>query len=206
MSLRLAGAVVAALCVNLLLFALMQRLVMQEHRPLEPRERYRVLDFIRFQPQPKPPKISERAPPLRPVRPRQPPPRPEIPLPQPSAPRVERPRPPVLDVQIPFHLVGVPFLADYGLEPQLGIAENLAPLVRIEPQYPRRAMLAGIEGAVTVEFTIAADGSVKDPVVTDADPPNVFDRAVLRAVGRWKFRPPGAEGRARQVIQFRLNR
>ena len=119
---------------------------------------------------------------------------------------MQRPHLPVLDLQTPFHLSGVPFLARYATEPQLGIAENLAPLVRIEPQYPRRAMLAGIEGAVTVEFTIAADGSVKEPVIAHADPPNVFDRAVLRAVRRWRFRPPRAEGRARQVIQFRLDR
>ena len=63
------------------------------------------------------------------------------------------------------------------------------PIVRDQPQYPMRAADRGLEGWVNVEFTITTNGSVRDPVVVDSQPPRVFDRAAVRAVKKWKFRP-----------------
>ena len=83
------------------------------------------------------------------------------------------------------------------------------PIVRITPQYPREALLHGIEGWVRVEFTINPDGSVRDPIVVNSQPARIFDRPAIQAVLRWKFKPRFVDGeaiarRAVQVIDFRL--
>jgi TonB family protein len=57
------------------------------------------------------------------------------------------------------------------------------------PVYPRVAIRRGQEGWVDVEFTVLADGSTADAEVTAASPERVFERASLRAVEQWRFRP-----------------
>jgi protein TonB len=82
--------------------------------------------------------------------------------------------------------------------------------VRIEPQYPREALLKGIQGWVRVRFTIMEDGSVDDPIVVESEPRRLFDRAAIRAILRWKFKPRIVDGKAvrreaEQVIDFKLD-
>jgi protein TonB len=82
-------------------------------------------------------------------------------------------------------------------------------VVRIEPQWPRQAALAGIEGWVEVAFTIRADGSVADVVVIAAEPQRVFDQSAVHAVRKWRFKPRVVDGRAveqraAQRIEFAL--
>ena len=84
------------------------------------------------------------------------------------------------------------------------------PIVRIEPQYPRDALIEGIEGYVVVEVTIGADGSVKAVRVIQAEPKRVFDRNVIRAVLKWKFKPRIINGvpverKAIQMLEFTLD-
>lgn len=74
--------------------------------------------------------------------------------------------------------------------------QELIALVRVPPRYPSRASRMQIEGFVTVEFTITKDGSVRDPVVIESSPARVFDRAALRAIVQWKFKPRTQDGRA----------
>jgi len=68
------------------------------------------------------------------------------------------------------------------------------PLVRIEPRYPPRALSRGIEGWVQLEFTVSETGAVIDPKVIDAEPSSIFNRAALRAVERWKYKPKVVDG------------
>lgn len=87
---------------------------------------------------------------------------------------------------------------------------DVVPLVRIQPQYPRDAAVAQIEGYVTVRFTIDKTGSVRSPRVIDSDPPRVFDREAIRAILRWKFKPRVVDGEAvereaTQTIDFTLD-
>ncbi|MEA5446741.1 energy transducer TonB [Gammaproteobacteria bacterium AB-CW1] len=87
--------------------------------------------------------------------------------------------------------------------------QNLSPVVRIEPQWPRRAVLDGIEGWVKIQFTVGPDGSVEQPRVIESHPPRLFDQQAMRAIQRWRFRPRMVDGRpveqtATQVIEFRL--
>jgi protein TonB len=87
---------------------------------------------------------------------------------------------------------------------------DVIPIVRIEPQYPREALLKGIEGWVKIQFTIREDGTVDNPTVLGAEPRRLFNRAAIRAILRWKFKPRIVDGRpvsriAEQVIEFKLN-
>lgn len=89
------------------------------------------------------------------------------------------------------------------------ISTNLIPLVRIPPRYPMRAQSRRIEGWVKVEFTITTTGTVKNAKVVESQPSNVFNRAALKAIARWKFKPKIIDGaaieqRALQVLQFKL--
>ena len=66
-------------------------------------------------------------------------------------------------------------------------------LVTVEaPEYPRGAERRELEGHVTVRYTVAADGSVENIEVVDANPSGVFDRAVLRAMETWQYAPADA--------------
>lgn len=68
------------------------------------------------------------------------------------------------------------------------------PIVKVQPVYPRRAESRGIEGYVIVEYTVTRTGSVMDPVVIEADPPGVFDRAAIRSALKYKYKPKVING------------
>jgi periplasmic protein TonB len=59
----------------------------------------------------------------------------------------------------------------------VGAGDMLMPLQRIEPVYPYRAQQAGIEGAVTLRFSVDAEGRVQDVEVIEAKPKRQFERA-----------------------------
>jgi protein TonB len=84
---------------------------------------------------------------------------------------------------------------------------DIIPLVRVAPQYPATAQSRGIEGWVQIEFTITAAGTVRDPVVIAADPPRIFNRAALRAIGKWKYNPKVEDGKSveRPGVKVRLD-
>lgn len=89
------------------------------------------------------------------------------------------------------------------------LSQEVTPLVDIPPNYPRRALAAGIEGEVTLAFTITADGRVENLRVTNADPAGVFEREARRAASRWRFAPRRENGRAvareaTKTLYFRL--
>ena len=60
---------------------------------------------------------------------------------------------------------------------------------QVEPVYPYRARMRGIEGHVDVLFTVTTSGSVSDPEVVGSSPPGLFDHAALRAITQWRFAP-----------------
>jgi protein TonB len=75
-----------------------------------------------------------------------------------------------------------------------GSDRDVIPLVRINPDYPQRALARGLEGWVQVQFTITATGIVKEPVVVNAEPKNIFDDAALKAIARWRYNPKVESG------------
>lgn len=83
-----------------------------------------------------------------------------------------------------------------------------APIQIRQPVYPQVALIHGIEGTVTIEFGVAADGSVQDMRVVSAKPAGTFDQAALQAMRVWKYATIAAaypQRRYRQTIAFTLN-
>ena len=68
------------------------------------------------------------------------------------------------------------------------------PITKVQPIYPRRALTRGVEGFVLLEFVVTETGSVQDPVVLDAQPPGVFNRAAIQAVLKFKYKPKIVDG------------
>lgn len=223
--LRYPSILVLAVSVNLALFLLIHTMVTNEQFRAPEIEDISLVDFIRFKQEAKAPEevveeeIIDEPPP-----PETPPPPPEMSQPEPVKPEpmeIELPAP-ALDV--PLSLQGQPYLGDFmkSVKPapvkkatkpvvKPKIATNLVPTIKIPPTYPRRALRTGIEGVVTVEFTIATDGSVSDPVIIESKPPKIFDRAVMKAITKWKFNPELKDGkaveiRARQDVRFSLKK
>jgi protein TonB len=81
------------------------------------------------------------------------------------------------------------------------------PLVRIQPDYPARALERGIEGWALVEFTISATGTTKDVTAVTSEPPGIFEQAAVRAVQSWKYNPKVQNGNPieRQGMRVKLN-
>ncbi|MFT4815564.1 MAG: protein TonB [Pseudohongiellaceae bacterium] len=79
----------------------------------------------------------------------------------------------------------------------------MTPLIRTTPNYPSRALQRGLEGYVELSFTVSRFGSVIDPVVINAVPEGVFDRAALQAISRWKYSPAMNNGQAIETYDVR---
>jgi periplasmic protein TonB len=91
-----------------------------------------------------------------------------------------------------------------------GSDRDVIPLVRINPDYPPRALSRGLEGWVQVQFTITPTGTVTDAIVVNAEPKNIFDDAALKAIARWRYNPKVEGGVAvervgvQTIIRFQL--
>ncbi len=59
----------------------------------------------------------------------------------------------------------------------------------VAPKYPYSAERRGISGWVDLVFTVDIDGTVRDIVVRNADPADVFDNAAISALEDWEFEP-----------------
>lgn len=78
------------------------------------------------------------------------------------------------------------------------------PIVNVAPEYPRNAAQRGIEGFVTVRFTVTAAGTTRDvevveAITTDGRPTTLFNRAAIRAAERFRFRPRVIDGEPVEV-------
>ena len=81
---------------------------------------------------------------------------------------------------------------------------------RKRPKYPSSAMDNGIEGSVTVEFTIDTDGNVTNIKVTSSSGNKDLDRAAISAVDNRKYKPAVQAGiprnyRKRETFHFALD-
>jgi TonB family protein len=75
------------------------------------------------------------------------------------------------------------------------------PLVQVKPQYTSEAMRARVQGSVTLEVIVKADGTVGDVrVVKSLDRALGLDAAAVRAAKQWTFRPATFEGKPVDVL------
>ena len=203
-----AGTGVLAVILTLLMFSIMQALIKNDGIFEKPNRESSYLNFIRLNTQEAELNKKDRR------------------LPEPPPPPEEAPETPEFSAQIDsisanlsmdLPTIGIPINSGDG--PYLGALvqggglagfdTDVIPVVRVQPAYPRRAKQAGIEGFVTMEVLIRADGTVTRARVMESDPPRLFDEAALRAIERWKFRPKIVDGtpveqRAKQTIEFTL--
>jgi TonB family protein len=68
------------------------------------------------------------------------------------------------------------------------------PIKRYPPKYPAKALRAGIEGWVVVNFSVLEDGSTDDIVVLDSSIEEYFDQEAIKTVKRWKYKPATWDG------------
>lgn len=200
---RLLLASVPASLVTFALFHLMNALIHVEWLPPPPSDGPFGVDIVRIMlppPRPAPPPVGRKLIP---------------PAPPPSA-----PSPPIAGpgrgTGIAFHVPEAGMgkaIEEHGARGSAGLAsegEALA-LVRVEAQYPSRALQQRREGRVLIEFTIGASGAVEAPRVIAAEPPGVFEATALKAISQWRYSPKVVNGRAvpqpgvRTTIVFRLD-
>jgi len=87
---------------------------------------------------------------------------------------------------------------DIGTGLQASDGEYL-PIVKVAPQYPRRALTRGIEGYVIIQYTVTKQGTTRDGIVVEAQPEKIFDKAALKSASRYKYKPRVINGRAVEV-------
>ena len=98
---------------------------------------------------------------------------------------------------------GGPFLGAGG-----GSGDSeVMPLVRIEPQFPRKAAMRGIEGWVQLKFDVTEAGTVANVHVIKSSPPNIFESSARRALLKWKYKPQMVDGKptSRRELRVQLN-
>lgn len=138
---------------------------------------------------------------------RRPPPKPQQTKAPPQAPKVkvspQAAQVPHLNINIPN--IGVPTPGAGGAGPYLGsgytsnyLSQNgeAIAIVPIQPTYPIQAQLNGVQGFVTIEFTIQPDGTAANPTIVKAKPRRVFNSAAIQAILRSKFKPKVVDGKA----------
>lgn len=195
-------ALIIAGVVTFFLFLGMQALIQGGEGAMTEPAKGNVLDFVRLK-QEKTVQKKERKP-QKPPTPKEPPP----PLESPQM------------AQTNLDATGNNFDFSANVDGDINLAGGLAlessdgeylPIVKVSPVYPRRALSRGIEGYVIVEFTVAKNGTVREPKVITAEPESIFDRAALDAALKFKYKPRVVNGEAVEVagvqnkISFQIN-
>ena len=125
---------------------------------------------------------------------------PSVPPPNVPSPGVELPEPDA-GLEPPAPKVSVEIVNPDLSEPV--IEAEFLPLIKVAPVYPRSALERNVQGHVLLEFAVTAAGAVRDPVVVEAEPPGVFDRAAIDAVSSFRYKPKMVEGEVVEVTRVR---
>jgi TonB family protein len=86
-------------------------------------------------------------------------------------------------------------------------ANSLQRLEYVAPKFPAATRNRGMSGWVELEFTVRADGSTGNIVVTNSSPRRTFDNAASLAVAQWRYKPVMRDGRAieqRAAVRIRF--
>jgi TonB family protein len=75
-------------------------------------------------------------------------------------------------------------------------ANSLQRLEYVAPKFPASTRNRNVSGWVELEFTVKADGSTGDIVVTNANPRRTFDAAAINAIREWRYKPVIRDGQA----------
>ncbi|MFC3052421.1 energy transducer TonB [Kordiimonas pumila] len=193
---RVATSLVAATGITFGLFFVMNLLVAGDGEVnIDEDKKFRMIDVVQD---------IEDQPPQRMERQVEKPPEVEAPPPEIDTPQVDLQGPDKLNLSIGR--------ANAGSGVELGSIDlgpssdgDYLPLVRVQPQYPRRANERGIEGYVIVELTVAEDGSVPPDsiLIIEADPKGYFERESIKAAQKFKYKPKVVNGKGQKVTGVR---
>ncbi len=86
-------------------------------------------------------------------------------------------------------------------QPSYASAEQVAPVMRVEPKYPQEAAQQRISGYVQAQFNIKPDGQVVDVQIIKAEPAETFNQAAIQALAQWQYQP-SAEGVKGAMVQL----
>ncbi len=188
---RYAIGVVLGIVITFLLFYVMQLLIASGDNILEEAKGGRITDFVRLE--------EDESVETKQRKPKPPPP--------PDEPPPDMPRPDfdnsnvsqgvdvgAVDVNVDLNVGGTGGFSSDG---------EYLPIVKVAPVYPRRAQTRGIEGYVILEFVVTRTGAVRDPVVVEAKPPGIFDRAAIQAALKFKYKPKVVDGEPIDVAGVR---
>ena len=204
---RFLASLLLGVAVTLVLFFIMQALIDSGDQAYRSDSDGQIMEFVRIKDD-ESLSLKDRRKPKKPEPPKEPPPPPKMIVEKQVKPTMNKVKIDIPNIDLPTIAGGGPFLGNWAGNP---LAEgDVLPIVRIDPQGTREALVEGIEGYVIVEVIIAADGSVASAVVIESVPRRLFDRNVIRAVLKWKFKPRiingvAVERRAIQRLDFSLD-
>lgn len=191
----MASAMVSGLLVTLGLFYLMSQLISGAASLKKSDDDSAMIEFVRLK---KESLVQERKREL----PKKPPEAKKPPPPQKLNVAADQPSKPQLDMKLPKLSTSLkgngPYLGAAGAG---GAGNMLTPIVRIEPQYPRKAAMQGLEGHVVLSFEVTESGTVDNVEVVDSQPRRVFDVSAKQAVLKWKYKPQQDDGKPVRVAQ-----
>lgn len=202
---RVPVAFMLAAVVSFGIFYLMQTLIATGKNALTDDATSTFVDFVRVKKQAEVEK-KDRTPPKPPPPPKQPP--------KPETPKTVARQTSSSDNSFAIGDVAVDsdISIDSGFSGAASGEGDYLPIVKVAPVYPRQALRRGLEGYVLVSFTVTKLGTVIDPVVIEASPEGVFDKAALAAVLKFKYKPRVVNGQAidvagvKNLIRFELEK
>jgi len=178
------------------LFWFMHYMIRSDDALLSERDVYKIIDFVRMNPQESQPEIRKELPP-EPEKPKE---APKMAAEDVSDSDNEPDNSPQMQVAMPS--LGGEGALVHGSPKMLGpikvakIDSALTPMMQIKPVYPSKAKRMGIEGYVTAELEVDPTGHVTEITIVKSEPEGVFDKSVYKALKRWKFRPKTVDGKA----------
>lgn len=186
---RYAIGLIVALTVTLTLLVTMQRLISTGKAALTEDQTFSMMDFVRIKKEQNLQTKEDK------------PEKPETPVEPP--PQVMENLDTVDDVDVTdFGAIDFDLSSKVSLDAGFGLGSGdgeYLPIVKVAPDYPRKALSRGIEGWVIVEYTVTKNGSIRDPVVVDAKPKNIFNRSAIKAALKFKYKPRVIDGQPIEV-------
>jgi protein TonB len=197
MIIRFSGSAIGGVIVTLALFYLMQALIQGADSALSDDKIGNLVDFVRVK--------QDQALETKKRKPKKPPPPDE---PPPDVP------PQNFNVAVDnagFSMAGMDASVNINVGGGgFGISDgDYLPIVKVQPQYPRRALSRGMTGWVIVEFTVTEQGTVQNAVAVENcgwiknarkegecfdNPNSVFDSAAVKAATKFKYKPKVIDG------------
>ena len=189
---RLLGAGALAVATTFALIFTMHQLIEANMKAPDEEEQIKVADVV--MPETKIETKYDTSKPDKPDEPEQPPP--DMPEPEFDQPDIDN----ALNMSAPAASAAVKVGGIGGFASE----GDYLPIVKVQPQYPRRALQRGIEGWVVVEYTVTKNGSVRDPRVVEAftkdgNPTTIFNRAAVKSALKYKYKPRVVDGEPIEV-------